>query len=67
MSPLQAFEVFFILAQIVRHSMESFYFLSNKKEDTAFRYTVGFGCLISAFWFVTAFLENDSVHPVSRG
>ena len=67
MSPLQAFEVFFILSQLIRHSMEAFYLLSKKVEDTPFRYTVGFGCVVSACWFLTSFLNRDNIHPVSQG
>lgn len=67
MSPLYVFEIFFILAQIVRHSIEALYFLSNKTQDVVFRQTVGFGCLISAFWFLTALLEHRDNHPVSQG
>lgn len=67
MLPLYAFEIFFILAQIIRHTVEAIYYLGNKKQDVMFRYAVGFGCIISAFWFLTALLEHKNNHPVSQG
>lgn len=66
MSPLHAFEVFFLLAQIMRHSTEAYYFLKHKTEDTEFRYVVGFGCLISAAWFIVAVLRYSSNHALSK-
>lgn len=67
MSPLHVFEIFFILAQILRHSMEAIYFLANKHQDVLFRYAVGFGSFISAFWFLVAFLNLKDSRLVSQG
>jgi hypothetical protein len=67
MSPLQAFEIFFIVAQVVRNSVEASYALAKKVEDVEYKSIVGFCGVIIALWFLTALLERNNIHPISHG
>ena len=65
LSPLQFFELIFLLAQICRHTTEAFYYLKDKPEDNMFKTVVGFGCMISVAWFVTSVLKfNSTDHAI---
>ncbi len=67
MSPLQAFEIFFIIAQVIRNSVEASYALAKKVEGVEYKSVVGFCGIIITLWFLTALLERNNIHPVSRG
>lgn len=69
MSPLQAFEIFFLFAQILRNSVEAVYALAKKTTDTQYKYVVGFTSIIMGFWFLVAMFDraNPKIHPVQLG
>lgn len=67
MSPLQAFEIFFLFAQVLRNSLEAIYKLADKSEDSQYKIAVGFASVIIALWFLVAIFErgNAKTHPVN--
>lgn len=67
MSPSQGFEIFFLITQVIRNSTEAFYALTQRIEDIQYKYIIGFSALIIAFWFLTALLDHDNIHPISQG
>lgn len=69
MSPLQAFEIFFIFAQVLRNGVEAVYALAKKPTDTQYKYVVGFTSIIIGFWFLVAIFDraNAQVHPIKLG
>jgi|GEM_PF-5596352 len=72
LSPLQFFEVIFLLAQILIHATQACYYLQNIEQDNTYRTVVGFGSAILVVWFITSILRLHSnadmrgIHPTKQ-